>query len=249
MESDERPRCATVADSAEAAVGALYDQAAVGLIRLAYLMLGDRPSAEDVVQDAFCGLHRNWGQLADQDRALAYVRSSVLNGCRSALRRRAVGQRLTTYQPPAASAEAIALATAEEIPADPPPLRLGSPGLSPRRRPRFWPSLGAGRIRPGWGGRNTWLAPLAAAAVVVAVVLGSLAVTGGGAGRATPATSARPARPASLAGVPPYYVALTIGGGDESEVARAPGRRSGRLLPARCSRPSPCPSRTPASTG
>ena len=114
-------------------------------------------------------------------------------------------------------------ATAEEIPADPPPLRLGSPELSPRRRPWFRPSLGAGRIRlgrirPGWGGRNTWLAPLAAAAVVVAVVLGSLAVTGGGAGRATPAT---PAAPAGLAGVPPYYVALTRGLGDEYEPAGA----------------------------
>jgi RNA polymerase sigma-70 factor (sigma-E family) len=97
------------ADSAQAAIPALYDAAAVGLIRLAYLMLGDRPSAEDVVQDAFFGLYRNWDRLADRDRALAYVRSSVLNGCRSALRRRAVGRRLTTYQPPAASAEATAL--------------------------------------------------------------------------------------------------------------------------------------------
>ena len=107
---DEEPpaRQAAAADT-EAAVGALYDDAAVGLIRLAYLMLGDRPSAEDVVQDAFFGLYRNWARLADHDRALAYVRSSVLNGCRSALRRRAVGRRLTTYQPPAASAEATAL--------------------------------------------------------------------------------------------------------------------------------------------
>jgi len=106
---DELPaRRAEVAD-AEAAVAALYDAAAVGLIRLAYLMLGDRPNAEDVVQDAFCGLYKNWDRLADHDRALAYVRSSVLNGCRSALRRRAVGRRLTTYQPPAASAEATAL--------------------------------------------------------------------------------------------------------------------------------------------
>jgi RNA polymerase sigma-70 factor (sigma-E family) len=106
---DELPaRRAEVAD-AEAAVAALYDAAAVGLIRLAYLMLGDRPNAEDVVQDAFCGLYKNWDRLADHDRALAYVRSSVLNGCRSALRRRAVGRRMTTYQPPAASAEATAL--------------------------------------------------------------------------------------------------------------------------------------------
>jgi RNA polymerase sigma-70 factor (sigma-E family) len=104
-----KPSAAGSAGSAEVAVAGLYDAAAVGLIRLAYLMLGDRSSAEDVVQDAFCGLYRNWDRLADHDRALAYVRSSVLNGSRSALRRRAVGQRLTSYQPPAASAEATAL--------------------------------------------------------------------------------------------------------------------------------------------
>ena len=106
---DEPPARRAAAADAEAAVAALYDAAAVGLIRLAYLMLGDRPNAEDVVQDAFFALYRNWARLADHDRALAYVRSSVLNGCRSALRRRAVGRRLTTYQPPAASAEATAL--------------------------------------------------------------------------------------------------------------------------------------------
>jgi RNA polymerase sigma-70 factor (sigma-E family) len=110
---DEPPARRAAADSAEAAVAALYDAAAVGLIRLAYLMLGDRPAAEDVVQDAFFGLYRNWARLADHDRALAYVRSSVLNGCRSALRRRAVGRRLTAYQPPAASAEATALGREE----------------------------------------------------------------------------------------------------------------------------------------
>ena len=100
-------------DSAEAAVGALYQSHAVGLIRLAYLILGDRPSAEDAVQDAFCGLYRHWDRLADPDRALAYVRTAVLNGCRSALRRRALGRRLTTYQPPGASAEAAALTNEE----------------------------------------------------------------------------------------------------------------------------------------
>ena len=102
------------ADSAAAAVAALYQHHAVGLIRLAYLMLGDRAGAEDAVQDAFCGLYRHWDRLADRDRALAYVRSSVLNGCRSALRRRATGRRLlTAYQPPAASAEAAVLGLEE----------------------------------------------------------------------------------------------------------------------------------------
>jgi DNA-directed RNA polymerase specialized sigma24 family protein len=54
-----RSRC-DAGDSAEVAVGALYQASAVSLIRLAYVMLGDRPSAEDVVQEAFCGLYRRW---------------------------------------------------------------------------------------------------------------------------------------------------------------------------------------------
>ena len=65
------------------------------------------------VQDAFCGLYRHWDRLADHDRALAYVRSSVLNGCRSTLRLRATGRRLTAYQPPTASAEAAVLGLEE----------------------------------------------------------------------------------------------------------------------------------------
>jgi len=101
------------AGGAEAAVGALYRAQAVGLIRLAYLMLGDRAAAEDVVQDAFCGLYRNWGRLADPSGALPYVRSSVLNGCRSVLRRRALGHRVTMYQPPTGSAEAAVLSREE----------------------------------------------------------------------------------------------------------------------------------------
>jgi RNA polymerase sigma-70 factor (sigma-E family) len=74
--------------SAEEAVTALYQAHALGLIRLAHIMLGNRHSAEDVVQDAFCGLYRRWSYLTDAGNALSYLRSSVLNGCRSALRRR-----------------------------------------------------------------------------------------------------------------------------------------------------------------
>jgi RNA polymerase sigma-70 factor (sigma-E family) len=73
---------------AAAAVTALYEAHALGLIRLGVVMLGDRGAAEDVVQEAFCGLYRRWHALSDTTNALAYVRSSVINGCRSALRRR-----------------------------------------------------------------------------------------------------------------------------------------------------------------
>jgi RNA polymerase sigma-70 factor (sigma-E family) len=69
------------------AVAALYAEHALGLVRLAVIMTGDQASAEDIVQDAFLGLYRRWEQLTDTSFPLAYVRASVLNGCRSALHR------------------------------------------------------------------------------------------------------------------------------------------------------------------
>jgi RNA polymerase sigma-70 factor (sigma-E family) len=72
---------------AAAAVTALYRANALGMIRLAHVVLGDRGAAEDVVQEAFSGLYRRWAHVSDHDKALSYVRSAVLNACRSALRR------------------------------------------------------------------------------------------------------------------------------------------------------------------
>lgn len=94
------------------AVTALYQAHAVGLIRLAVVMLGDRAAAEDVVQEAFCGLYRRWGQLADPANALSYVRSSTLNGCRSELRQRIRTERRdrqASAEAPIASPEQAAL--------------------------------------------------------------------------------------------------------------------------------------------
>src|SRR5580698_5507262 len=96
-------------DDARIAVTALYQEHALGLIRLALIMLGDRPSAEDVVQDAFCGLYRRWRNLADSEKALSYVRSSVLNGARTVLRRRTRGRfENAGFDEPAESAESLA---------------------------------------------------------------------------------------------------------------------------------------------
>ena len=94
------------------AVTALYRDHALGLTRLALVLVRDAQAAEDIVQEAFCGLHRRWGQLRDTERALSYVRSAVLNGCRSEFRRR----RVSRGQPPevpAWSAESAALASEE----------------------------------------------------------------------------------------------------------------------------------------
>ncbi len=107
------PACGPDTDEAAAAVSALYREHALGLIRFARLLLGNRAGAEDVVHDAFCGLYRRWEHLDDPAKALGYVRSSVLNGCRSVQRRSRLAERLVIYQPSAISAEAAAL-TGEE---------------------------------------------------------------------------------------------------------------------------------------
>jgi len=102
-----------------AAVAALYAEHALGLTRLALIMTGDRHTAEDIVQEAFCGLHRRWDKLRDPAKALPYVRSAVLNGCRMEFRRtKAVlgppgHAQYEAYLPPAWSAESAALASEE----------------------------------------------------------------------------------------------------------------------------------------
>src|SRR6516225_8171734 len=58
------------------------------LVRLGAFILGDRPAAEDVVQDVFLRMHQRGGRLADLDDPLPYLRGAVVNGCRSVLRRR-----------------------------------------------------------------------------------------------------------------------------------------------------------------
>ena len=90
-------------------VTAVYQAHAVGLIRLAIVMLGDRAAAEDVVQDAFLGLYRHWARLADPANALTYARSAVLNRCRNELRRRGRSGDQRAEVAASESAEAAAL--------------------------------------------------------------------------------------------------------------------------------------------
>jgi RNA polymerase sigma-70 factor (sigma-E family) len=66
----------------------LYAAHRLGLVRLAVLLVDDLQSAEDVVQDAFAGFLRRSGRLSEPDKALAYLRTAVVNNARSALRRR-----------------------------------------------------------------------------------------------------------------------------------------------------------------
>ncbi len=82
------------------------------LVRLANLLLHESGIAEEIVQDAYVRLHARWHKLRDPDKALAYLRVAVVNGCRSALRhRRVVDAHLAASRPPAdvPSAESGAL--------------------------------------------------------------------------------------------------------------------------------------------
>jgi RNA polymerase sigma-70 factor (sigma-E family) len=84
------------ADSADA-VRDLFRDHHLELVRFAVMMVGDLASAEDVVQDAFERLHRHWGRVREPSSGLAYVRSCVLNGCRSAHRRAAVARKYAPW--------------------------------------------------------------------------------------------------------------------------------------------------------
>lgn len=92
-------------------LAALFRQHHAGLVRLAVLLVRDRPTAEDVVQDAFAALHARKEPLGPRDDPLAYVRACVVNGSRRVLRRRAVASRLGGARDswPARSAEQEAI--------------------------------------------------------------------------------------------------------------------------------------------
>lgn len=105
---------------ADDAVTHLYVAHYRSLVRTAALVLRDVATAEEVTQDAFVTMHAHWHRLRDPEKALAYLRRSVVNGARSALRRRAVATKHLPGQwvpGDAASAEhaVLALAARDEV--------------------------------------------------------------------------------------------------------------------------------------
>jgi RNA polymerase sigma factor (sigma-70 family) len=102
------------------------------LVRLAVLMVGDRPTAEDVVQDVYASLHSRPRQ---PDDPLPYVRAAVLNGCRSVLRRRGIARRATlVHRASQQPDEALASAESEVILSEDRRQVLAALARLPRRR-------------------------------------------------------------------------------------------------------------------
>ncbi|MGW2026815.1 RNA polymerase sigma factor [Streptomyces decoyicus] len=88
-------------------ISELYHAHRLSMVRLAVLLVDDRATAEDVVQDAFAALYKRHGEeLGEVDNALAYLRTAVVNAARSVLRRRRTARDYTPpYEADAPSAE------------------------------------------------------------------------------------------------------------------------------------------------
>jgi RNA polymerase sigma-70 factor (sigma-E family) len=78
------------------------------------MLLDDTGAAEEVVQEAFIAVHAAWRRLRDIDRAVPYLRRTVLNRSRSILRHRMVVDRhMPLREPDMPSAEQAAITQLE----------------------------------------------------------------------------------------------------------------------------------------
>ncbi|MFG2529304.1 RNA polymerase sigma factor [Streptomyces sp. NPDC048516] len=128
-------------------ISELYHAHRLTMVRLAVLLVDDRATAEDVVQDAFAALYKRHGeQLGEVGNALAYLRTAVVNAARSVLRRRRTAR---GYTPPH---EADAPSAEERIVLDEEHREVFAAlsGLTARRREvlvlRYWGDLTEAQI-------------------------------------------------------------------------------------------------------
>jgi RNA polymerase sigma-70 factor (sigma-E family) len=99
---------------AEQAITAMYSTHYRSLVRLAALLVRDVATAEEVVQDSFIAMQGAWRRLQDNEKALSYLRQSVVNRSRSVMRHRMVVDRNTPKPAPdMPSAEQVALGLPE----------------------------------------------------------------------------------------------------------------------------------------
>ncbi len=101
---------------ADEAVTQLYAAHYPALVRLASLLVRNSGEAEEIVQDAFVAMHGRWRRIREPEKALGYLRRSVVNGARSAGRHHAVADKhlhreVNDVRRHSASAEQHALST------------------------------------------------------------------------------------------------------------------------------------------
>lgn len=82
------------------ALADLYEREWPRLVRVAYLLTGSRSTAEELAQDAFVRLQATSTEVRNPG---AYLRTSVVNACRSHHRHRGVVERTPLPRPEAAA--------------------------------------------------------------------------------------------------------------------------------------------------
>ena len=111
------------------------------MVRLARGLVDVIESAEEIVQDAFAKVFERWDRLGSPG---GYLRTAVVNGARSELRKREVRRRIGLVQPP-------------QTPAEPDYLTDALKSLAPKRRTalvlRFYAGLSEREIAETMGVR------------------------------------------------------------------------------------------------
>jgi RNA polymerase sigma factor (sigma-70 family) len=78
----------------DAALTFLFRESYPRLVRVAHAIVGSREVGEELVMDVFVKFAARWTAVRDLDAAPTYLRTSLINACRSRLRRHAVERRL-----------------------------------------------------------------------------------------------------------------------------------------------------------
>lgn len=89
------PTATTSTTEHHATLEGWYREHFTDLVRLGTLACGDAAVAEDAVQEVFAAMYRTPPALRDPGNPLPYLHTAVLNRCRSRMRRRATGERVT----------------------------------------------------------------------------------------------------------------------------------------------------------
>jgi RNA polymerase sigma-70 factor (sigma-E family) len=95
VDEDNSAETAVTAVGDEAVFSAFYERQLGPTVRLAHLIVGSPSLAQDVVHDVFVSIHARWSLI---DKPDAYLRTAVINRCRSAQRRQIV-ERLHLRRP------------------------------------------------------------------------------------------------------------------------------------------------------
>jgi RNA polymerase sigma-70 factor (sigma-E family) len=103
------------ASDVDQAITAMYSSEYLSLVRMSVVLVGDVGTAEEVVQECFISMYGAWRRLRHVDKAVNYLRRSVVNRSRSVIRRRMVADRhVPKHEPDMPSAEQGAIARFEQ---------------------------------------------------------------------------------------------------------------------------------------